>query len=37
MGQSGKLAVTDTLSKLLWLAQANLHMNRRYAEQANAS
>ena len=37
MGQSGKLAVTATLSKLLWLAQANLRNNRRYAEQANAS
>jgi hypothetical protein len=37
MGHGGKLDVTATPSKLLWLAQANLHNNRRYAEQANAS
>jgi hypothetical protein len=37
MGQGGKLDVTTTPSKLLWLAQANLRMNRRYAEQANTS
>ena len=37
MGHGGKLDVTTTPSKLLWLAQANLRMNRRYAEQANVS
>ncbi|GLV59304.1 hypothetical protein KDH_61310 [Dictyobacter sp. S3.2.2.5] len=37
MGRRCKLGVTDTPSKLLWLAQANLHINRRYGEQAKAS
>lgn len=30
MGSSGQLDVTNTPSKLLWLAQANLCLNRRY-------
>ncbi len=30
MGSSGKLDATNTPSKLLWLAQANLCLNRRY-------
>jgi len=30
MGQQGKLDARSTPSKLLWLAQANLHLNRRY-------
>jgi len=37
MGQRCKLDATTTPSKLLWLAQANLHQNRRYHEQANTS
>jgi hypothetical protein len=37
MGQSCKLDATNTPSKWLWLAQANLHLNRRYREQAKAS
>ena len=37
MGLSYKLDATNTPSKLLWLAQANLYQNRRYHEQANAS
>ena len=37
MGQKGKLDATNTPSKLLWLAQANLRINRRYREQAKSS
>ena len=36
-GQNGKLDATNTPSKLLWLAQANLCPNRRYLQQAKAS
>jgi hypothetical protein len=36
-GQSRKLDATNTPSKLLWLAQANLCSNRRYLQQAKAS
>ncbi|GHO55463.1 hypothetical protein KSB_94760 [Ktedonobacter robiniae] len=37
MGQNCKLEVMNTPSKLLWLAQANLHFNRRYSKQAKTS
>ena len=37
MGKSCKLDATNTPSKLLWLAQANLRINRRYREQAKTS
>jgi hypothetical protein len=37
MGQRGKLDATNTPSKLLWLAQANLCLNRRYLQQAKTS
>jgi hypothetical protein len=37
MGLSYTLDVTNTPSKLLWLAQANLHLNRRYRKQAKPS
>ncbi len=37
MGFSCKLDATNAPSKLLWLAQANLRLNRRYRKQAKTS
>jgi hypothetical protein len=37
MGLSSKLDTVTTPSKLLWLAQANLCLNRRYRKQAKVS
>jgi hypothetical protein len=36
MGLHNKFAVAITPSKLSWLTKVNLHVNRRYGEQANA-
>jgi len=37
MRERSKLDGVTTSSKLLWLAQANLYVNRRNCQQANAS
>ena len=37
MRERSKLDGVTTSSKLLWLAQANLSINRRYGEQAKTS